>query len=158
MSPELQDRFDALLQDAIDALPDHFQDALHELPVIVEDRPDPAMIADLRREGVLPPPEQPQSRDGNPREQPGDEDNSDTDDDLCGLHSGIAITEQSVNTAFELPPTIHIFREPIVRLAGGWEQPNADDEIYEEVRITLLHELGHHFGLDEDDLDELGYA
>jgi predicted Zn-dependent protease with MMP-like domain len=168
MNPELQDRFDALLEDAIDALPERFQDALHELPVIVQDRPDPELIADLRKEGVLPPPgpanpsrhaDEPAA--GTPGDNPIEDaaaDASDDDDDLCGLHSGIAITEKSVNSAFEMPPTIHIFREPIVRLAGGWDQPNADDEVYEEVRITLLHELGHHFGLDEDDLDELGYA
>jgi predicted Zn-dependent protease with MMP-like domain len=50
-------------------------------------------------------------------------------------------------------------------MAGGWEE-DVDEEgpfggverIREEIRITILHELGHHFGLDEDDLDRLGYA
>ena len=41
--------------------------------------------------------------------------------------------------------------------AGGWDQPDADDIVYEEIVITLLHEIGHHFGLDEEDLARLGY-
>ena len=41
---------------------------------------------------------------------------------------------------------------------GDWGDSDADERLYEEIRITVLHEIGHHFGLDEDDLDELGYA
>jgi predicted Zn-dependent protease with MMP-like domain len=66
------------------------------------------------------------------------------------------LTEKSVEHG-DLPTVIHLFRRGIVSLAGGWEQPNADDEVYEEVRVTLLHEIGHHFGLEEEDLEELGY-
>ena len=61
---------------------------------------------------------------------------------------------------------IHIFREGIVNLATedeegralGWKAEHAEESIYEEIRITILHEIGHHFGLDEDDLEELGYG
>ena len=73
------------------------------------------------------------------------------DDLLCGLHSGTPLTERSVEHLDELPETIHLFREGILELAGDWEQ------LHREIRITLLHEIGHHFGLDEDDLAELGY-
>ncbi len=73
------------------------------------------------------------------------------DDLLCGLHSGTPLTERSVEHTDELPETIHLFREGILELAGDWEQ------LHCEIRITLLHEIGHHFGLDEDDLAELGY-
>ena len=54
-----------------------------------------------------------------------------------------------------LPSQIHIYRLGIVREAGGWSNT---DEIREQIRITILHEVGHEMGLDEDDLDELGYA
>ena len=60
----------------------------------------------------------------------------------------------------------HLFREGIIEQAGGWEE--SEDEngrlqggeaaITEEIRITLLHEIGHHFGLGEEELEELGYG
>ena len=60
---------------------------------------------------------------------------------------------------------ITLFRRGIVDLAGGWEARTEEGcavggevAIREEIRITLLHEIGHHFGLDEDELDRLGYA
>jgi predicted Zn-dependent protease with MMP-like domain len=144
MSPGEQERFDKLLEDAIVSLPPRFRQALDEVPVIVLDRPDARLLAELKREGTL---------------EPGD-----TDEDLMGLHSGIAITHRHVSAGgggMELPPTIHIFREGILSAAcgeQGWAAEHADEELYEEIRITLLHELGHHFGLEEDDLDELGYG
>jgi predicted Zn-dependent protease with MMP-like domain len=136
-----QERFDRLLQDAIDALPERVRGVIEEVPVIVMDKPDRAMLEVLKRDGLI----EPGVREGDAI-------------DLMGLHSGIAITEQSVNHSGELPPTIHVFREALVEFAGGWDQEFADEEVYEEIRITLLHEIGHHFGLDEDDLDRLGYG
>ena len=59
--------------------------------------------------------------------------------------------------AVMVPPTIMLFRVGIVAEAGGWDQPDALERIREEIRITLLHEIGHQFGLDEDDLARLGY-
>ena len=50
---------------------------------------------------------------------------------------------------------IHLFRIGIMAEAGG-EQATEED-LRREIRVTLLHEIGHHFGLDEDDLAELGY-
>ena len=51
-----------------------------------------------------------------------------------------------------LPDKITIFRRPLVR---AFPQPA---ELEEEIRITVLHELAHYFGIDEDRLDELGYS
>jgi predicted Zn-dependent protease with MMP-like domain len=135
VTPEQQQRFDALVEDAIESLPQKFRDYLDEVPVVVLDEPTPEMLRDL---GIDP--ADPEALD-----------------EMCGLHTGIAMTERSVADA-DLPTVIHLFRRGIVALAGGWDADNADDEIYEEVRTTLLHEIGHHFGLDEDDLDQLGYA
>ncbi len=128
-------RFDALVKDAIEALPPHLRRLVDEIPVVVLDEPDAGMLRDL---GIDP-------RDDRAR------------DEICGLHTGTALTEKSVEHSAAMPTVVHLFRRGIVALAGGWDQPHAEDEIYEQVRITLLHELGHHFGLDEEDLEGLGY-
>lgn len=139
-----QERFDKLLEDAISGLPARFREAIDEVPVIVLDRPDAKLLEQLKLDGTLEPDE--------------------TEDDLMGLHSGIAITQRSVSaggSGLELPPTIHIFREGVLAQAcgdEGWGAEHADEEVYEEIRVTLLHELGHHFGLEEGDLDELGFG
>lgn len=139
MSPDHRARFDALLAAEIDRLPDPFRRALDEVPVIVEDRPDPDLAAALQRDGLI-------------------DDPDDPEDDLLGLHSGDALTERSVEASGVLPGQIHLFRDSIVDQAGGFVGDDADRRVAEEIRVTLLHEIGHHFGLDEDDLDRLGYA
>lgn len=128
-------RFDSLMDDVVAELPTGIAELLSEISVIVLDEPSPAMLADL---GLAP-------------------DDHSALDELCGLHTGTSITERSVEHHADLPTTIHLFRRGIIALAGGWQDANADDHIYEEIRITLLHEIGHHFGLDEDDLERLGY-
>jgi len=87
-------------------------------------------------------------------------------DDLYGLHSGTALTERSVEAPPDLPDQIMLFRGPLFRLAGPGaslhptrrKRTKERETLREQVRITLLHEIGHHFGLDEEDLDRLGYA
>jgi predicted Zn-dependent protease with MMP-like domain len=130
-----RERFDRLVEDAIEALPPQLRALLDEVPLVVLDQPDEPMLRDL---GV----------------DPADDEAL---DELCGLHTGTALTERSVAQSHDLPTVIHIFRRGIVSLAGGWDQPSSDEEVYEEIRTTLLHEMGHHFGLDEDDLADLGY-
>lgn len=73
--------------------------------------------------------------------------------DLCGLHWGIPLTKRSVDHSGNLPDRMMLFRGPIMRLAG-----RRRGELEGQIRITLLHEIGHHFGLDEDQLSELGYG
>lgn len=73
--------------------------------------------------------------------------------ELCGLHSGIPLTHRSVEHGSRLPDRMMLFRGPIMRVSGRRLR-----DLREQIRVTLLHEIGHHFGLDEDDLEELGYA
>jgi predicted Zn-dependent protease with MMP-like domain len=79
-------------------------------------------------------------------------------DELCGLHSGVMLTERSVEQSGDLPTQIHIFRDGIAAQAGGWPAGAPEENLRTEIRTTVLHEIGHHFGLEEDDLDDLGYA
>ncbi|MCC6661183.1 MAG: metallopeptidase family protein [Phycisphaerales bacterium] len=125
-------RFDALVADAIDSLPPALRRMIDQTPVIVLDRPTPQMLREI---GARP----------------------DEADDLCGLHTGTAITERGIEDHGRLPTAIHLFRCGIVALAGGWDGADSDERVYEEIRVTLLHELGHEHGLDEGDLADLGY-
>lgn len=74
------------------------------------------------------------------------------DDLLMGLYHGRPRTNRSVNDGPSLPDIIFIFQEDIELVSDS----RAD--LVREVRITVLHEIGHHFGLDEDDLDEVGFG
>ena len=73
------------------------------------------------------------------------------DPDLFGLYHGVPLTDRGSEQPLQ-PDTISIYRRPLVA-----HFPDAS-ELREEIRITVLHELGHYFGIDEDRLDELGYA
>jgi len=79
-------------------------------------------------------------------------------DDLCGLYTGIPLTQRSIEHSGALPDVITIYREGIVRAAADRHGRVRNSRLREEIRITILHELGHHHGLSEDDLRELGYG
>jgi predicted Zn-dependent protease with MMP-like domain len=78
------------------------------------------------------------------------EDENEDDPDLFGLYHGVPLPERG-DMAGQLPDKISIYRIP---LEESFDDPV---ELQEEIRITVLHELGHYFGLDEDRLAELGY-
>jgi predicted Zn-dependent protease with MMP-like domain len=69
---------------------------------------------------------------------------------LLGLYHGIPLTHRGENYNLVLPDRISIYQEPIEQRCAN------DDEVREQVRKTVLHELGHYFGIDDDRLDELG--
>ena len=81
------------------------------------------------------------------------EDENPEDPDLFGLYLGIPLTERGEAYAGALPDKIAIYRLPL-------EEEFGDDSavLEDEIRITVLHELAHHFGIDEDRLDELGWS
>lgn len=127
---------DRAVKKAIDELPEHLFELLAEVPIVLIDEPTPEMLLDLGIEA----------------------DDPDAPDEICGLHTGIPITESSVEHSAGLPTVIHLFRRGLLGMALN-EDGRVDPETLDrETRITILHELGHHFGLDEDDLDDLGYG
>lgn len=78
------------------------------------------------------------------------EDENADDPDLFGLYEGVPLPERG-DMSGELPDRIAIYRLPL-------EETFPDrGELVREIRITVLHELGHYFGLDEDRLADLGY-
>ena len=70
---------------------------------------------------------------------------------LFGLYHGIPLTKRGVYDR-ALPDKISIYEGPITRAA------RSADSIREQVRKTVLHEIGHHFGIEEDRLHELGWG
>ena len=121
------DRFEVLVERALDLLPVEFQTHLENVSVTIEHRPDAELLRSL---GMDP---------------------ADPEDTLFGLYEGVPLTERGFDEVL-LPDTITIFRASILEVA------ETEDEVVEEVRITVLHEIGHFFGIDEPRLDELGYA
>lgn len=78
------------------------------------------------------------------------EDENPEDPDLFGLYQGVPLPDRD-DTAGMLPDKISIYRVP---LEESFPDP---EELEEEIRITVLHELGHYFGLDEERIAELGF-
>ncbi len=82
-----------------------------------------------------------------------DEPPPDQPDDLLGLYEGIPLTERDSGWGtVELPDRITIFRGPALRMCDD------RDEVVEEVSVTVVHEIAHHFGIDNDRLHELGWG
>jgi predicted Zn-dependent protease with MMP-like domain len=79
------------------------------------------------------------------------EDEHPEEPDLFGLYEGVPLPERE-DWAGAIPDRIRIFRLPLVE---SFPDPA---ELEDEIRITVLHELAHYFGLEEDRLDELGYS
>ena len=76
----------------------------------------------------------------------------DDDELLLGLYVGVPRTERSVEHSGRMPDVIYVFQEDVELVS------DSEADLVREVRVTVLHEIGHHFGLDEDDLDRLGYG
>ncbi len=70
---------------------------------------------------------------------------------LLGLYRGRPRTVRNVEDSGVLPDVIYIFQNSIETVC------NSEDELIRQVRITVLHEIGHHFGLSDEDLGKLGY-
>lgn len=80
------------------------------------------------------------------------EDTHPDDPDLLGLYEGIPLTERTSDYGGSLPDRITVYREPLMAMSAD------EDELVDEVLITVVHEIAHHFGLDDDRLHELGWA
>ncbi len=120
-----RDRFERLVERALDGIPAPFRAALEEVAIVIEDEatPDQLDVADV--------------------------DQADPEDVLYGLYEGTPRTEWGAD-AVPFPNRISLFRIPLEE-----DFPDPDD-LAEEVRITVIHELAHHLGIDDDRLEELG--
>lgn len=72
--------------------------------------------------------------------------------DLLGVYDGIPLTERDSTYGGALPDRIVVFRNPTLAIC------DTEADVVEEVNITVVHEIAHHFGIDDDRLHDLGYA
>ena len=73
------------------------------------------------------------------------------EDSLYGIYQGVPLPDRSALDPPLLPDKITIFAEPLLE-----DFPNPE-ELREEIRLTVLHEIAHYFGMDEEEIEDLGY-
>ncbi len=108
-------RFEELVGDALDEVPEELLALMDNVVILVEDEP------------------------------------AGEDPELLGLYEGQALTDRGWDYGGVLPDRITIFRNPTLRMC------DTDDEVIEEIATTVVHEIAHHFGIDDDRLHHLGW-
>ena len=108
------ERFEELVGEALDAIPDALGRLIDNVVVLVEDHPP----------------------------EPG----------VLGLYEGIPLTERQDYGAFAMPDRVTVYRLPLCAMC------DSEAELVEEVGVTVVHEIAHHFGIDDDELHRLGWG
>ena len=80
------------------------------------------------------------------------EDENPDEPDVLGLYEGVPLTERDSYGLMELPDRVSIYRVPLCEMCETL------DQLIEEIQITVVHEIAHHFGIDDDRLHELGWG
>ncbi|WP_425468486.1 metallopeptidase family protein [Prauserella rugosa] len=80
------------------------------------------------------------------------EEHDEHEPDILGLYHGVALTDRGHDYGGVLPDRISIYRQPILAMC------DSEDDVVEEVKITVVHEIAHHFGIDDARLHELGWG
>ena len=114
-------QFEALVREAMRAIPRRFRERMQNVEILVEDAPDPAVLADM---------------------------GFDPGEVLFGLYQGTPLTERHWGHGNALPDRITIYQRPLE------EECESEDELFEEICLTLIHEAGHYFGLSEQEIQE----
>ena len=121
--------FERLVIRAVDQLTPEIHAMLDNVQIVVEDEPTAEQL------------DQRHPRDGSSRSP-----------DLLGLYEGTPLIDRSVADGFRLPDKITLFRIPLEHTARN------QSDLAWQVQVTVVHEIAHHFGLDEDRIAELGWA
>jgi predicted Zn-dependent protease with MMP-like domain len=110
-----RERFEELVGEALDEVPEELMRLLSNVVILVEDDPPPG-------------------------------------ENLLGLYEGYALTRRGWDYGGVLPDRITIYRHPILRIS------RSDEDVVEEVAVTVVHEIAHHFGIGDHRLHELGWG
>jgi predicted Zn-dependent protease with MMP-like domain len=131
LNPRTRDRFDQVLEEVLAELPSLVHELIDRIPLHVEDYPSADVMAQT----------------GATRR-----------DQLCGLYTGIPISDKSILHSGTMPDMVTVYREGILAMARDRFGRVRLGRLRREIRITILHELAHYHGLDEDELRDLGYG
>lgn len=115
-------RFEHLVAEAIESIPQQFRDHMKNVAVVVEDEPTDDLLDDM---GIEPP------------------------GTLLGLYQGTPLTERPWDYGNQLPDRVVLYQGPIE------DASEDDDDVVVCIGETLIHEVGHYFGFDEDELEEI---
>jgi predicted Zn-dependent protease with MMP-like domain len=115
-------QFERHVAEALASIPRRFRNALRNIAVVVEDEPEPELLAEME---IEPP------------------------DTLLGLYQGTPLTERRWDYGNALPDRILIFQGPHERSAEN------DEDLVVAIGETLIHEVGHYFGLSEEEIEEI---
>ena len=115
--------------DGLDRLPERLVDRMDNVVILVEEEPTPEQLASIREPGA-----------------------HGQGTSLFGLYEGVPLPQRSGFHPPHVPDRVFIFRGPLSR---AFRTPHA---LREQVAVTVLHEVGHHFGIDDDRLHALGWA
>lgn len=124
------EEFEAVVQEALDAIPERLARALDNVGIAIQDEPDPEQLEDAAY--------------GSLAEGTGE---------LLGLYEGLPLTERGEDYGafgMDVPDVVTIFQGPHERSFA------TRAEMVEEIKKTVIHEIGHYFGLDEEQLDRMG--
>ncbi len=131
MDDKLRAYFDEQLDVVLAELPQQVKDFMDEVPLVVDDCPSPEVMRRMRVRHAA---------------------------NLLGLYSGIPLTAKSIDHSGVMPDKIHIYRLGIMRHARSRDVGENAAVLRDQIRRTILHEYGHHVGLNEADLRRLGYG
>ena len=124
-------RFDKILEEVLAAMPPMVRELLDKITLDVEDYPSDRVM---------------------------DEMDIEYRDELCGLYTGIPLGEKHLENPPHLSDAVIIYREGIVASTADEYGRITKEGLYKQIRITVLHELAHHHGMTEEELEELGYG
>jgi predicted Zn-dependent protease with MMP-like domain len=131
MNADLRSTFDTELEAVLAELPARIHQLMDEIPLVVEDYPSPEVMRKVRVRH---------------RRQ------------LCGLYTGIPLNKRSVSDWGVPSDVIHIYREGILAQSTRRDGSISLARLQKQIRITILHEYGHHHGMTERELREMGYG
>lgn len=131
MNPHARRRFDRILEEVLAAMPPLVHELIEKISLDVEDYPSRQIMEEMDLEFR---------------------------DELCGLYTGVPLGEKHLQSYPHLSDSILIYREGIVASTADEYGRVTKEGLRKQIRITILHELAHHFGMTEEELEKLGYG